>query len=394
MWGRRSAPAARTECAPHSSARHFPSHRPRSGVALIVVTFVAAAGVLGAAAQGLGPWPAPSADPLRFASLPLDLDAAAAPASPGWTVSATTSYFNTWYLSWHPGAIHRELGLVGQPLTSAELHTLEQRHPDDAIFFVDLEGWRADVRFSRSFGDGLVATVDVPWVDTTGPHWDAIAEDFHVSIRSGPGGRDLFPRGQNMLYVRGSQGRLERLDGLAAAGIGDVALSLAGPLGQALGGEHRWMVAVEAPTGARGTLRGSGGWDAGVRWLGSWRWRRSELSGALGFTRLDRAGSFLGVERSDTWHAAAAYRLAVGRGTEARVIGRLESSPLAGFTASKVGSPGFVLTLGVRRELAGGWLAFDLGENYPLVGVTPDYTFHLSAGLRLGGAAAAVGPAS
>jgi len=31
-----------------------------------------------------------------------------------------------------------------------------------------------------------------------------------------------------------------------------------------------------------------------------------------------------------------------------------------------------------------GWVAFDFGENYPLVGVTPDYTFHLSAGLRFG----------
>jgi hypothetical protein len=338
------------------------------------VTFLTAAVGVAAAAQGFGAWPAPSADPLRFASLPLDLDAAGAPASAGWTASMTTSYFNTWYLSWHPGAIHRELGLAGRPLTDAELRTLEQRHPDDAIFFADLEGWRADVRLSLGIGGGLVATVDVPWIDTTGPHWDAVAERFHSLVRSGPGGRDLFPRGQDMLYVRGRSGSIDRLDGLAAAGVGDVAVSLAGPLGEALGGRQRWLVAVEAPTGARDTLRGSGGWQ------------RSELTGALGFTRLDSSGSFLGVERSDTWHAAAAYRRALGHGTELRAIGRLESSPLADFTASKVGDPGFVLTLGLRRELGGGWLAIDIGENYPLVGVTPDYSFHLSAGLRLGAA--------
>ncbi len=358
-------------------------YRYQLGVACLAVLAAA-----GAAAQPAGEWPAPSGDPLRFASLPLDLDAGATPAAPGWAVSATVSYFNTWYLSWHPGAIHRELGREGLPLTSDELRILEQRHPNDAIYFADLEGWRADVRFSGSLGRGLLVTVDVPWVDTTAPHWDAVAERIHSFFQAGPGGRELFPRSRNALYVRGTQGYLERLDGLDSAGIGDVAASLAGPLGRWLGGEQRWMVAVEAPTGAHDTLRGSGGWDVGARWLGEWRWTRSTLTGALGYTRLD-GGRFLGVERSDTWHAAAAYRLAIGRATEARVIGRLESSPLSGYTAAKVGDPGWVLTLGVRHRIGDGWVAFDLGENYPLVGVTPDYTFHLSAGLRFG----AVGPA-
>jgi hypothetical protein len=355
----------------------------RSGVLLFVAACVASA-ASAATAQPSTPWPAPSADPLRFASLPLDLDAGAAPAGTGWAVSATVSYFNTWYLSWHPGAIHRELGREGLPLSSDELRTLEQRHPDDAIYFADLEGWRTDVRLSRALGRGLLVTVDVPWVDTTAPHWDAVAEEVHTLFQAGPGGRELFPRSRNMLYVRGRQGYLERLDGLDGSGIGDVAVSLAGPLGSWLGGEQRWTLALEAPTGERDTLRGSGGWDLGARWLGTWRWTRSELTGALGYTRLDGGGSFLGVERADTWHAAAAYRLAIGAATEARVIGRLEGSPLSEYTAAKVGEPGFVLTLGVRRRVGDGWVAFDLGENYPLVGVTPDYSFHLSAGLRFG----------
>jgi|WetSurMetagenome_2_1015567.scaffolds.fasta_scaffold31386_2 hypothetical protein len=365
----------------------------RTGVLLSVATCVTSAAAA-ATAQPSTPWPAPSADPLRFASLPLDLDAGAAPAGTGWTVSATVSYFNTWYLSWHPGAIHRELGREGLPLTSEELRALEQRHPGDAIHFEDLEGWRADVRAARGLGSGLLLTVDVPWVDTSGPHWDRIAESFHGFFQAGPGGRDLFPRSRNAIYVRGKQGHLERLDGLDGAGLGDVAVSLAGPLGAWLGGEQRWLVAVEAPTGSEDSLRGSGGWDVGARWLGRWRWTRSELVGAVGYTRLDPAGSFLGVARSDTWHAAAAYRFAIGASTEARVIGRLEGSPLAGFTDAKPGDPGWVLTLGVRRALGDGWVAFDLGENYPLVGVTPDYTFHLSAGLRFGetSAPAAVAP--
>ena len=352
--------------------------------AIVVLSLAAALLVArGAAAQLGGAWPAVSPDPLRFASLPLELDAVAARPEPGWSVAAETAYFNTWYLSWHPGAIHRELGREGLPLTGDELRTLEQRHPGDAIYFADLEGWRTDLRVQYALSGGAVATLDVPWVDATGPHWDAVAEEFHATVQSGPGGRDLFPRGRNALYVRGDGEYLERLEGLDDSGIGDVALTLAVPAGSALGGEHRLAVAVEAPTGDEATLRGSGGWDAGVRWSGVWRWTKSEVAAALGYTRLDSGGSFLGVERDDVWHAACAWRFALGERWQGRVIGRLDGSPLSGFTDAKPGDPGFYLTLGVRRDRGAGWIAFDLGENYPLVGVTPDYSFHLSAGYRL-----------
>jgi len=360
----------------------FAIMRPTSRTFAAVAAALLLAGV--AAGQLSDPWPAPSPDPLRFASLPLDLDTVAARPGTGWELSASAAYFNTWYLSWHPGAIHRELGRQGLPLTAEELRTLELRHPDDAIYVADLEGWRTELRLAYAFAGGFVAMLTVPWVDTTGPHWDAVAEEFHATIQAGPGGRDLFPRGRNALYVRGHDAALEALEGLDGSGLGDVAVTLAGPLGHALGGEHRFAVAVEAPTGDEGSLRGSGGWDAGVRWLATWRFARSELAGALGYTRLGD-GDLLGVERDDTWHAAVAYRVALGARTQARVIGRLEASPLAGFTDGKPGDPGFLLTLGIRREVGGGWIAFDLGENYPLVGVTPDYGFHLSGGLRLGG---------
>jgi hypothetical protein len=351
----------------------------RLAPSILVLVFAAQA-----SAQVGGAWPAPSPDPLRFASLPLELDALAAAPEPGWSLSAETAYFNTWYLSWHPGAIHEELGREGLPLSSVELRTLEERHPGDAIHFTDLEGWRAVLRAQYAFAGGIVATLDMPWVDTTGPHWDAVAEEFHATVQSGPGGRDLFPRGRNALYVRGEDGgSLERLEGLDEAGIGDVALTLAVPAGRALGGEHRLAVAVEAPTGDEDTLRGSGGWDAGVRWSGAWRWTKSELTGALGFTRLDSGGSFLGAEREDVWHAACAWRFALGERWQGRVIGRLDGSPLSGFTGAKPGDPGFYLMLGLRRDLGAGWIAFDLGENYPLLGVTPDYSFHLSGGFRL-----------
>jgi len=338
-----------------------------------------------AAAQLGGTWPAPSPDPLRAASLPLELDAVAGRPATGWSLAAEAAYFNTWYLSWHPSAIHRELGRAGLPLDAGELRELETRHPGDAIYFADLEGWRANLRVAYSSPSGVVATLDVPWFDATGPHWDAVAEEFHATVQSGPGGRDLFPRGRNALYVRGAGGAVvERLAGLDASGIGDAALTLGLPAGRALGAEHRVAVALEAPTGDEDSLRGSGGWDLGARWSATWRRRRSEVTAAVGYTRLDGDGGLLGAARDDTWHAACSYRVALGARWQGRVIGRLDGSPLAGFTDAKPGDPAFYLTLGVRRETGAGWVAFDLGENYPLVGVAPDYSFHVSAGMRLG----------
>jgi hypothetical protein len=110
----------------------------------------------------------------------------------------------------------------------------------------------------------------MPWLEVGAPHWDAIAEDVHAKVGLGGVARDLFPRGQSTVYVRGRRAAIERLSGLEGSGLGDVTLSVTGPLGRWLGAEHRWVVAVEAPTGEAGTLRGSGGWDTGVRWFGTW----------------------------------------------------------------------------------------------------------------------------
>ena len=327
-------------------------------------------------------WPAPSPDPLRFGSLAPDLDNPSRGPGQGWEVASVVSTFNTFFVSWQPAAVHSELGRERQPLASDEIRLLEERYPGRPMLFVDVEGWRADLKITGSLHPGLTLTVDVPWVDTTGPHWDALAEGFHRTFGLPDDGRDLFPRGHNALYVSSARRRLERLDDVTGAGLGDVAATIAGALGRALGGEHTWAVSISAPTGEEGTLRGSGGWDAGMRWFGSWRGPRREVAAVLGYTRLDRNGSFLGAERRDTWHAACALRVALGLRTEARVIGRLDGSPLAGFAGTRVAEPGFFLTLGLRRSIGRGWVAFDLGENVPIVGVTPDYSFQVSAGLR------------
>ena len=297
-----------------------------------------------------------------------------------------SAYFNTWYLSWHPGAIHRSSAARGcrsRPRSCARSSSATPGTPSTSP--TSRGGGPCCARSTRSPA-AIVATLDVPWVDTTGPHWDAVAEEFHATVQSGPGGRDVFPRGRNALYVRGENGgSLERLDGLDEAGVGDVALTLAAPLGRALGGEHR---ARRRRRGARPATRGrcaaAAVGTSGCAGSGTWTMhaqrahRRARLHPARPRRRASSVSSATtpGTPPSPT---ASPF----GARWQGRVIGRLDELAAVGVHRREARRPGFYLTLGVRRELGAGWIAFDLGENYPLLGVTPDYSFHLSGGFRL-----------
>ena len=331
------------------------------------------------------PWASvPFADPLRFSSLPVSGTEVIVPAAGQWQVSTALGYFNVWQRTWHTARSHEVLGLARQPLTEGELKVLEQNFPRDQFYHVDLEGWRNDLLISRGFGGGIATTIQVPWVQIGSPHWDAIGEDFHARLGLADVARDFFPRGQAVVYVRGRQGAVARLSGLEGSGLGDVSLSVTGPLGRWLGAEHRWVVAVEAPTGEAGTLRGSGGWDTGVRWFGTWGQGGSQLRVGLGYTWLDGAGSWLGVKREATWGALIEGHTPIGGRVTLRGSARFDSSPLVGFTDSDMGKTSFYWTAGVLVPAAGNaWVAFDVGESCGGRAEVPDFSLHLQLGFRL-----------
>jgi len=323
-------------------------------------------------------------DPLRFSSLPISGTETIVPGAGAWQVSTALGYFNVWQRTWHTGRIHEVLGLAREPLTAQEIRILEQNFPDDQFYHLDLEGWRNDLLISRGFFGGIAATLKMPWVAIGTPHWDAIAENFHARFGLADVGREWCPRGQSTVYVRGRRGAVERLSGLEGPGLGDVSLSVTGPLGRWLGAEHRWVVAVEAPTGAEGTLRGSGGWDTGVRWFGTWGQGPSQLRVGLGYTWLDPSGSWLGVRRDDTWGALLEGHVPLGRLLTLRGSARFDSSPLAGFTDSDIGASSFYWTVGILAPVAGrAWVAFDLGENFGSNAEVPDFSLHVQVGFTL-----------
>ncbi len=356
----------------------------RGLAAFVAVAFLAAPPLRAADPEA---WAVPYAEPLRMASLPLATADGAALAAGEWELTVTPGYFNLWSGSWHTATIHQELGLTGQPLTRAELRILEQRHPGDAIFRFDVEGTLTELRYARGLGHGLTASLAVPWIEIGRPQWDAISQNLHGALGWGEGSREMFARSQTVAYAWSPKlhRAIEGWEEIARSGIGDVSAALSGPLGTLAGGEQRWAVAVEAPTGKEGTLAGSGGWDVGVRWFGAWRWTRSLLRGAVGYTRLDPGGSFLGAERSDTWHALAEYRHAWGERADVLAALRWDTSPLASFSGGEPGKPALFFTFGARRWTGGGtFVAFALGENLIPGGVNPDFTVQLQLGMRAG----------
>jgi hypothetical protein len=360
--------------------------RPTRGRAGRWLLRLAAALVAVECAAQADPWASVSfVDPLRFNSLPLEGYEANAPAPAEWQVSLRSGYFNVWALSWHTLATHKEFGLRRRPLQPWEIRLLEQRYPTGQFFHIDLEGTLTRLVVERGLDGGIAWGFSVAAVDEGQPSWDAIAEEFHATLGLAQLGRDWFPRGQSTVVVRGRSGTIERYSGLTGSGLGDASAWLGGPAGRFLGAGQRWVVAVKAPTGERDTLRGSGGWDLAARWFATWGTDLRQVRLGLGYTRLDPAGSWLGIRRADMWHVLAETHLPLSRVLTFRASARFDSSPLAGFTDTLVGKPSFYWTVGVLAPAGRrAWLAFDAGENFPTNAEVPDYSIHLQVGARLG----------
>lgn len=355
----------------------------RTPALLLLLTVCAA----GAAAHAGTPPPTGGAppDPLRLASAPASLDDLGFSAAVGWVGQVDLAYFNLWNGTWHTGTIHKEFGLLGTPLQAWELRTLEERHPADAIHRFDLEGWVGAVTVSRRLASGLVLSARVPWLAVGSPHWDSLSSGFHRAVGLDQARRDWFPRGQSIVYAHFQGATIEAWEELRGSRLADVTLSMSGPLGVFLGGAHRWSVAVQAPTGERGTLAGSGGWDGGVRWGAQWTGERHRLTAAAGYTWLDGGGSLLGARRSNIAYAQVVGARRLGSRTWFETSARVDSSPLAAFSPSAVGREAVVITLRLARPVGRqGWLAFELGENLPKFGAAPDFTLGLGVTLALG----------
>ncbi len=324
----------------------------------------------------------PDIDPIRAASAPMAtvlIDPVPADAH---TFEIVLSYVSVISGSWHTGTIHEELERNGLPIAPWELALLEERHPFDEMFRLDLEGWQANLRWSTALTPHLDVALEVPWVTYGQPHWDRLAETFHDLVGIGQNERPQFPRGVTLLYAYGSAGRVELRDEIAQSGWGDVRASVATSVGRWLGAEHRFVGLLEAPTGTTSPLHGSGGWDVGARWFARWTIGPVDVIGGAGATWLDSNGTWVGFERTDTRHLMLQVQLQLT--TNLSLQGRLQrdSSPLAdAFPASSLGDAAVRMDVGVRWSTRPDrWVGLAVVENLTGYGVAPDYSLHIGAG--------------
>jgi hypothetical protein len=227
----------------------------------------------------------------------------------------------------------------------------------------------------------------LPWVAHNGGMLDGAIDAWHETFDMPEGGRPAAPRDRILFRILDAEGgEVLRLD-RAVSGPGDVA----GSLGYALTGESAPVglgvgMRLEAPTGSRRDLLGSGGWD-GALWLSARR------AGALPLGRYALSVSGGGVFSGESPVPGLSHRHRVGYGrlfagwapgdrlrvgAQLDMHGAFYNSPLGplGRTASELRIHGGV------RLAPRTWLRAGFSEDVA-VGTAPDVTFHFTLSRRV-----------
>jgi hypothetical protein len=293
-------------------------------------------------------------------------------------VSFETAYANTFSHSWHPKAIHEELGRLGQAFTRDEAEELHLRHGADAIFFLDAEVTRLALRGAFGFGSGVAVAIEVPWLAWSALSLDTGIENFHQLVGLGSAQREAFARSQFVLVRQKPGGALEFDDRRPENGLGDatIALLFRRPL------RPTWRfgaeLTVKLPTGSASNYRGSGSFDAGLlidveRSLGSrdQGTLRLEIAGVI--PGRFREGGPLQLEVAPYLRASLLSQLRIGRSTWVSLSVTYEESPLRREATVDWASPAMEIALGLSQGLARGVRAdLSLTENVPRFGDAPD----------------------
>jgi hypothetical protein len=201
-----------------------------------------------------------------------------------------------------------------------------------------------------------------------------------VFMGSRHGSRSLFPHARSMVYIRSPRRGVEvrRLDDLNGRQLGDSTITAGIPLTA----DQRIAVAVKAPTGKANMLSGSGAWDLGAGWNGTFIRGSREFLIAAAYTRLGGPGTLLGIKRcSYLLDASAEVQQNITPQTTIRASAHLDTSPLRGRTNTNIGHAALLFYVGaVHSVTRAAWIAFDVGEGYPAIGVANDWSFHLGVG--------------
>jgi hypothetical protein len=296
------------------------------------------------------------------------------PAPGSVTGRMEAAYASTFSSTWHALTFHRDLGLVGQPLTPAEAASIHRDFPDDRVFFVEGELLRIAGSARMGLTQTLSLSVELVWISHDAIHGGNAIESFHRAFHLLQPGRDEFPASEFAVMIQ-RPGREITFDGRAPeSGLGDTTATLSWRPARTSAWSCGVDAAVKAPTGRAEDFNGSGSWDAG----------------ALGYVRrdgtrwtLDAEGSVVAPGRWDTstglgvaWYSRILLGASRAFGARTRVgaSATLEQSPFRRDSLGDLSDPGLEIALGVERDLSRRTsAALTLTENVPSFGDRADF---------------------
>lgn len=296
-------------------------------------------------------------------------------------------YGNTFSHTWHPKAIHQELGRLGKPFDRAEAETLHLRHPEDGIAFLDGEVTRLSLTAAYGLSPRLSLAVEVPLLSFTALLVDGAIEGFHGLFTTGDGQRPAFSRGRFQLVLQRPSGALLVDDGTPSPGLGDVTASASYRRALPDGTRLSVDVAVKLPTGDASAYRGSGSLDLGLlvsagKRFGGGTWG-VRLDGGIVAPGPFRGAGPLTLGVSPFLRGALVLDARLGGRTTLSTFAVVEESPFRRDDLDDAATPSVEVGLGLSRRLgAKGSLYLTLVENVPRFGDAPDVA--VSLGLRLG----------
>ena len=302
----------------------------------------------------------------------------------GQEISLTQTYSNTFVFSqllldMTPSSDDRER------LTPATLSAAHAMDPDQALYFVDGEQGRTELRCRVGVTDRFEAGIEIPFGSYRRGFLDGYIESYHRTFGMGNGGREFYEqdRTQIALVLDGSTYYAGRSPG--AYVLGDVALFGRISLARRPGGDLALSAGLKLPSGDPDHLAGSGSVDEGLALEGTERRGRHRLHFSAGWIRVGKWRLFPRFDPAQVGSAQVTYEF-VSRDAVSWIAQlQTQSTVFRGRTDNALAEPATEILLGLRWREAERWF-FEAAfiENVFNQNTGVDVGVRFGGGVRLG----------
>lgn len=299
----------------------------------------------------------------------------------GLTWSMTLAYGNTFAAADEVHSAHQTIDRIGEPLSDAAWGEAVASRDGRTTWAIDLEMMRLDLEAAMGFASGLSIGLRAPIWWSAGTPLDSWPGTWHRAIGVGNAGRELYPDRQSVFRLAHGAAQLD-LSGDVDPDLGDLSTWAAWSLSAWGRLEPRVWLSVTVPTG--GEL-GAGGWAGGVRWAAALDLGRLRVDGGLGLSVVEDVPGPWSAS-NPLWHVWLGGDLQVSERWSFGLVARSDASAYRGSLSDRPASASAELALGPSVRIADAvWLQVALGEDFPGMGLAPDFSIQTRLVIRPSG---------